>query len=48
MYTDSWFTGDVFDAANKHTGDVYFYYFDYRGEYSYFPAEDNTTELAFG
>ncbi|XP_066908800.1 juvenile hormone esterase-like [Halyomorpha halys] len=36
-YSDSWFTAGILDAANKHTGDVYFYYFDYIGEYSYTP-----------
>ncbi|XP_014292971.1 juvenile hormone esterase [Halyomorpha halys] len=47
-YTDSWFTHGIFEGADKHTGDVYFYYFDYRGEYSFFPAEGNTTQYAIG
>ncbi|XP_014276171.1 juvenile hormone esterase [Halyomorpha halys] len=47
-YTDSWLTHAIFEGADKHTGDVYFYYFDYRGEYSFFPAEGNTTQYAIG
>ncbi|CAH1398676.1 unnamed protein product [Nezara viridula] len=47
-YTDSWYTSGIFDAANKHTGDVYFYYFDYRGEFSFFPSGGNKTQYAIG
>lgn len=34
LYSDSWFTIGILDGANKHSGDVYFYYFDYLGEKS--------------
>ncbi|CAH1398685.1 unnamed protein product [Nezara viridula] len=44
-YSDSWFTAGIMDAANKHSGDVYFYYFDYIGEYSYTPKNKS---LAIG
>lgn len=37
VYTDAWFTNGIFTGADKHTGDVYFYYFDYLGEYSLGP-----------
>ncbi|CAH1398134.1 unnamed protein product [Nezara viridula] len=36
-YSDSWFYAGILETANKHTGDVYFYYFDYIGEYTYAP-----------
>ncbi|XP_014271726.1 juvenile hormone esterase-like isoform X2 [Halyomorpha halys] len=42
-YTDAYFTAGIFDAANKHTGDVYFYYFDYVGEYTKGPKDRNYT-----
>lgn len=42
-YTDAYFTAGIFDAANKHTGDTYFYYFDYVGEFTKGPNDRNLT-----
>nr|UYG55598.1 esterase 1 [Arma chinensis] len=46
VYTDSWFVIGIIDGANYHSGDVYFYYFDYIGEYTYGPEYNRT--LYFG
>ncbi|XP_014277175.1 esterase FE4 isoform X1 [Halyomorpha halys] len=35
MYTDSWYVIGIIDGANYHTGDTYFYYFDYIGEHTF-------------
>ncbi|CAH1398678.1 unnamed protein product [Nezara viridula] len=46
LYTDTWFAIGIIDGANYHTGDVYFYYFDYIGEHTYGPEYNRT--LYFG
>lgn len=46
MYTDSWITIGAIDGANLHTGPVYFYYFDYVGEYTFEKGVNRT--LYFG
>nr|UYG55610.1 esterase 1 [Geocoris pallidipennis] len=35
MYTDAIFSYGILEGANRHPGQVYFYYFDYVGEYSF-------------
>lgn len=44
MYSDATFTVGILDGANKHTGDVYFYYFDYLGRYSLAGEEENRNQ----
>lgn len=49
MYGDGMFSMGVLEGANKHTGDVYFYYFDYLGEFSYKGHRDTRNpKLIFG
>ncbi|CAH1398674.1 unnamed protein product [Nezara viridula] len=45
LYSDAWFTAGVLEAADKHPGDVYFYYFDYLGVPTSGPSDPS---LAFG
>nr|XP_024218966.1 esterase FE4 [Halyomorpha halys]XP_024218967.1 esterase FE4 [Halyomorpha halys] len=46
MYTDSWITIGAIDGANLHTGPVYFYYFDYVGEYTFDEGVNRTLYFA--
>ncbi|XP_066905173.1 esterase CM06B1-like, partial [Halyomorpha halys] len=46
LYTDTWFVTGIIDGANYHTGDVYFYYFDYIGKNTY--REGTNRTLFFG
>ncbi|CAH1398679.1 unnamed protein product [Nezara viridula] len=46
LYTDSWFAIGIIDGANYHEGDVYFYYYDYVGENTWWKSTNRT--LFFG
>lgn len=40
MYTDSWFMYSIAEAVRRHSGEVYYYYFNYEGS--------NSLAISFG